>query len=151
MNGVSTKWIAENEAETEEIARKLAPMFPPGTVLALIGTLGAGKTRFVRALADVFGHPPETVSSPTYTLLHPYEDGERPIYHFDAYRLENGYQFMQLGPDEYFEAGGITVIEWADKIEEVLPPNHIEIRIEVLGETKRHFEVRYPDGWAPSQ
>lgn len=125
---------------TLRLGRILAETLPDGAVVALIGTLGAGKTRLVRAVAEYGGVESAAVSSPTFVLLHEYE-GDRPIYHFDAYRLADAGEFRRLGPDEYFEAGGLTFVEWADKFPEVLPDNRLEIVIEIVGESGRRFTV----------
>lgn len=126
---------------TERLGRLLAEHLPDGSVVALIGTLGAGKTKLVQAIAKHTGNDEATVSSPTFVLLHEYTDGNRPIYHFDAYRLESAEEFRRLSPDDYFEDTGLTLIEWADKFPQILPTNHLEIRIEPLGETARRVEL----------
>lgn len=128
-------------SETDRLGRLLAENLPDGSVVALVGTLGAGKTKLVQALAKHSGNAEETVSSPTFVLLHEYTDGNRPIYHFDAYRLESAEEFRRLSPDDYFEGLGLTLIEWADKFPQVLPVNYLEIRIELIGETKRRFQL----------
>ena len=126
---------------TDRLGQLLAECLPDGCVIALVGTLGAGKTKLVQAIAKYTGHSEETVSSPTFVLLHEYDDGDRPIYHFDAYRLEKAEEFRRLGPDDYFEGTGLTFVEWADKFPQILPANHLEIRIEPLGETSRRFHL----------
>ena len=128
-------------AATDRLGRLLAEHLPEGSVVALIGTLGAGKTKLVQSIAKHLGHAEETISSPTFVLLHEYLDGDRPIYHFDAYRLESAEAFRRLSPDDYFEGAGITLIEWADKFPQVLPANYLEVRIEPLGETARRFHL----------
>ena len=125
-------------AETDRLGRFLAQILPDGVVVALIGTLGAGKTRLVQAIAEASGVEPGTVSSPTFVLLHEY-DGNRSIYHFDAYRLSSSEEFLRLGPDDYFESDGLTFVEWADKFPDVLPEERIDIAIEILGDTGREF------------
>ena len=126
---------------TDRLGRLLAEHMPDGGVVALIGTLGAGKTKLVQAIAKYTGNDEGTISSPTFVLLHEYEAGERPIYHFDAYRLESAEEFRRLSPDDYFEGTGLTLIEWADKFPQVLPTNYLEIRIELLGETERRLHL----------
>jgi tRNA threonylcarbamoyladenosine biosynthesis protein TsaE len=126
---------------TDRLGRLLAENLPDGSVVALVGTLGAGKTKLVQAIAKYTGNEEETVSSPTFVLLHEYIDGERPIYHFDAYRLETAEEFRRLSPDDYFESSGLTLIEWADKFPHILPADHLEIRIEPLGETQRRVHL----------
>ena len=126
---------------TDRLGHLLAKHLPDGSVAALIGTLGAGKTKLVQAIAKHTGNAEETISSPTFVLLHEYTAGSRPIYHFDAYRLESAEEFKRLSPDDYFEDTGLTFVEWADKYPEVLPANHLEIRIEPLGETQRRVHI----------
>jgi len=126
---------------TDSLGRLLAESLPDGSVIALIGTLGAGKTKLVQAIAKYTGNAEETISSPTFVLLHEYEGGDRPIYHFDAYRLETAEEFQRLSPDDYFEGVGLTFVEWADKFPQILPTNHLEIRIEPFGETTRRFRL----------
>lgn len=140
MNEFSIEY--HNEAGTERFGQTLAETLAPGTVIALLGTLGAGKTRLVQAIAEALGHSGDSVSSPTFVLIHQYEYGDIPIYHFDAYRLENEAEFRRLGPDEYFESDGLSFIEWAEKVENALPFDRIEIRIDILSETARKFTIR---------
>jgi tRNA threonylcarbamoyladenosine biosynthesis protein TsaE len=123
------------------LGRLLADNLPDGGTVALVGTLGAGKTKLVQAIAKYTGNDEATISSPTFVLLHEYIDGNRPIYHFDAYRLESAEEFRRLSPDDYFEGTGLTLVEWADKFPQILPARHLEIRIELLGETKRRFHL----------
>src|SRR6516164_1264823 len=116
-------------AETEALGRRLAAHLFPGAVIALIGPLGAGKTNLVRAIAvglDISN--PAVVNSPTFVLIQEY-DARLPIYHFDAYRLASEAQFADLGVHEYFEGGGVCLVEWADKVPTCLPAERLEIRI----------------------
>jgi len=131
---------AQTEADTERLGRWLAELLPDGAVVGLIGTLGAGKTRLVRAVARACGVGPEEVVSPTFVLVGQYV-GERTIYHFDAYRLRDDDEFFELGADEYFDNGGLALVEWSDRIPESLPPDRFEIRMRVTGTTSRVFEI----------
>ena len=106
----------ENEQDTERLGAALAEVLPPGTVVALIGTLGAGKTRLVQAVAAALGVPRGSVTSPTFVLVNEYRQGRLPVYHFDTYRLKDDDEFLDLGPDEYFESDGLTFVEWADRV-----------------------------------
>jgi tRNA threonylcarbamoyladenosine biosynthesis protein TsaE len=133
-------FLASNESDTQRLGAALAKVFPPGTTVALIGTLGAGKTRLVQALAAGCGVPPETVVSPTFVLCQEYH-GRRTLYHLDAYRLKDDDEFLELGPEEYFASDGITLIEWADRVITCLPPQRLEIHIEVVGDTARQFRM----------
>lgn len=126
-----------NEDETQRLGAALAAVLPPGTVVGLIGTLGAGKTRLVQAVAAALGVPAGNVTSPTFVLVNEYRQGRLPIYHFDTYRLKDDDEFLELGPEEYFSGDGLTFVEWADRVEHLLPPDHVEIEIEVVGDTAR--------------
>ncbi len=131
---------AENETQTARLGAALAQALPNGTTVSLCGTLGAGKTRLVQAIAEASGVAPKTVVSPTFVLIQEYA-GRRPIYHLDAYRLIDEDEFLQLGPEEYFDGEGLTLVEWADRVEVCMPRDRIEIHIEVSGETTREFQV----------
>jgi tRNA threonylcarbamoyladenosine biosynthesis protein TsaE len=126
---------------TDQFGRFLAELMPDGGVVALAGPLGSGKTRLVQSVAEHCGVENGTVVSPTFMLIHEYNDGRCPIYHFDVYRLENEEEFRRLSPDDYFEGGGFVFIEWADKFPAVLPADYLEIRIEIINETDRRFHL----------
>lgn len=128
------------EADTERLGRTLADVLPGGCTVALVGPLGAGKTRLVQALASAAGVDRRDVVSPTFVLVHEYH-GRLPIYHFDAYRLRDDDEFLQLGAEEYFAGRGWVLVEWADRVERCLPVEYLEIVIHIgSGETRR-FEV----------
>ena len=139
-------FLAENLSDTDRLGAKLAELLPDGSVVALIGTLGAGKTRLVQAIAEASGVPKNTVTSPTFVLIREYDEGKRPIYHFDAYRLEGESEFRALGPDEYFDGFGLTFIEWADRVPNSLPVEHLTIEIEVLSADSRRFTISATGG-----
>jgi tRNA threonylcarbamoyladenosine biosynthesis protein TsaE len=136
----SINFVAEDLFGTDRLGRVLGETLPNGTTVALCGTLGAGKTRLVQAIAASQGIPRETVVSPTFVLCQEYY-GARTIFHLDAYRLDDQDEFMKLGPDEYFQSAGLTFVEWADRVSDCLPPNRIEIQIEVLEGDKRRFQI----------
>ena len=100
-----------------------------GDVVALVGELGSGKTWFVKGMAAGLGHPGE-VTSPTFTLAHEYEGGRLPLFHFDFYRLDHPDDLLALGWDDYLDAGGVVVAEWADRFPALVPPaaRWIELR-----------------------
>ena len=133
-------FTAADESATAAFGRSLAAVLPAGAVVALCGPLGAGKTRLVQAVAEAAGVDPRLVLSPTFVLIHEYR-GRVPIYHFDAYRLRDDDEFLQLGPEEYFDAGGWTFVEWADRVAACLPSERLEIRIEPTGVAARRFEI----------
>ena len=93
-------------------------------------------------MAAALGVPRGNVTSPTFVLVNEYAGGRLPIYHFDTYRLKDDDEFLNLGPDEYFDSAGLTFVEWADRVENLLPAERIEIEIEVTGETTRQMAVR---------
>ncbi len=132
---------ATTEDATQSLGAALAGALPEGSVVGLIGTLGAGKTRLVQAIAEASGVDRRDVVSPTFVFVHEYK-GRRPIYHIDAYRLKDDDEFLELGPDEYFESDGITLVEWADRVERCMPVERLEVEIRIDGESARTFALR---------
>jgi tRNA threonylcarbamoyladenosine biosynthesis protein TsaE len=133
-------YLSRSEADTERLGRLLGERLPNGAVVALDGPLGAGKTRLVQGIAAARGHDPLNVVSPTFTLVQEYR-GPRPVYHFDVYRLRDDDEFLNLGPDEYFYADGVSVVEWAGKVTDCLPAERLEITIRPVDETTRQFTL----------
>lgn len=131
---------ANDESATAAFGAALAEVLPAGTTVALCGTLGAGKTRLVQAIAEALGIDRRNVVSPTFVLVQEHQ-GHRKIYHLDAYRLRDEDEFLALGPEEFFESDGLVLIEWADRVENCLPKDRIDIHIEVTGPQSRRFEV----------
>jgi tRNA threonylcarbamoyladenosine biosynthesis protein TsaE len=138
MNRIT--FAAQTLADTDRLGTVLGEVLPAGTTVALIGTLGSGKTRLVQAIAMACGVRSEDVVSPTFVLCNEYH-GQRDIYHWDAYRLNDVDDFLQLGPEECFESEALVLIEWADRIVEALPTDRIEIHVEVTGDTTRTFQI----------
>ena len=131
---------AKDESGTAALGAALAEVLPPGTTVALCGTLGAGKTRLVQAIAESLGIDRGNVVSPTFVLAQEHH-GRRTIYHIDAYRLRDEDEFLALGPEEYFESDGLTLLEWADRVENCLPRDRIAIQIDVTGPDSRRFTI----------
>ena len=131
---------AADEAATRAFGAALAEVLPLGTTVALRGTLGAGKTRLVQAVAAACGVPEGEVISPSFVLVQEYS-GQRQLYHIDAYRLRDEQEFLELGPEEYFDSQAITFIEWADRVAQCLPQQRLEIEIEVTGPHSRRFAI----------
>jgi tRNA threonylcarbamoyladenosine biosynthesis protein TsaE len=130
-----------NPAATSEFGRRLGEQLFPGAIVALVGPLGAGKTHLVRAIAEGLGlRDGRAVTSPTFGLIHEYS-GRLPIYHFDVYRLRRVSEFLDLGVNEYFDSGGVCLIEWADKVASCLPPEHLLLEFEVTGESTRRLTL----------
>lgn len=137
--------------ETEQIASALASTLQGGECIALDGDLGAGKTQFVRGLVAGLGGDRRQVSSPTYVLLHIYNDAtssdERPapmrlpIYHLDAYRVSGADELEAIGFSELLEQGGVVVVEWARRIADLLPAQRIDVTIEPTSATARRITV----------
>lgn len=129
-------------AGTEAFGRRLGELLFPGAVVALVGTLGAGKTHLTRAIAEGLNvRNPAAVNSPTFVLIQEYA-ARLPIYHFDTYRLTGAREFAELGADEYLRGDGACVIEWADKVEPALPADHLRVEIEALTQFARRFSIR---------
>jgi tRNA threonylcarbamoyladenosine biosynthesis protein TsaE len=129
-------FISNSSAETEAIARRLADDLVAGSVLALKGELGSGKTLFTQGLVASL-ESDAAVTSPTFTIVHEYQGGRLPVYHFDFFRLENRESAAQLGLDEYFFSNGVSVIEWADRFPELIPEQARWISFEVKSEHQR--------------
>ncbi|MCC6123856.1 MAG: tRNA (adenosine(37)-N6)-threonylcarbamoyltransferase complex ATPase subunit type 1 TsaE [Pirellulales bacterium] len=131
-------YAADDESATAALGAALAEVLPGGSTVALNGTLGAGKTRLVQAIAEALGVERGTVVSPTFVLIQEYA-GRRMIYHLDAYRLKDLDEFLALGPEEYFESDGLVLVEWADRVAAGLPEAFLEIEIAATAETERRF------------
>jgi tRNA threonylcarbamoyladenosine biosynthesis protein TsaE len=131
---------SHGEQDTDRLGAALAARLPAGSVVALEGSLGAGKTRLVQGWAAALGIDPKEVSSPTFVLCHEHH-GRLDLYHFDAYRAKGPAEFWDLGIDEYYDAGGIVVIEWASRVAECLPASRWEIAIEIVGPDERRIQI----------
>ena len=118
-----------SEKDTFELGRKIGEEAGPGQIYTLDGDLGVGKTVFTKGLARGLGIR-EPVNSPTFTIVQEYRDGRLPLYHFDVYRIEDPEEMEEIGYDDYFFGEGVCLIEWAEKIRELLPEKVIRITIE---------------------
>jgi tRNA threonylcarbamoyladenosine biosynthesis protein TsaE len=132
---------ATSEEATARFGRALARALPAQMVVGLDGTLGAGKTRLVQAVAEACGIARRDVTSPTFVLVQEYH-GSRTIYHADAYRLRDEDEFLQLGLDEHFDEDVLVFVEWAERIAACLPVERLELRMAVTGEQTRRISVR---------
>ena len=124
-----------SETETRAIAARLAASLRPGAVLLLSGDLGAGKTAFVRGLAEGLGLSPDAVTSPTFTLVHEYRGGRLPLVHVDLYRLETA-DLAEIGLDDDLAAAGVIAVEWPERLARV-PAGVVRIHIEDAGGDSR--------------
>jgi len=140
----------ESVEETRALGTKLADALDAGAVLALYGDLGTGKTHLVKGIAEGLDIPPSSVRSPTFTILHTYENGRRPLYHFDAYRVQTPDEFVELGFEEYVHGDGITCIEWADRVESLLPAHTLRLSLSHVDTHRRRIALHRPHGRASS-
>jgi tRNA threonylcarbamoyladenosine biosynthesis protein TsaE len=128
------------QSETMALAATLALAIEDSTVISLDGTLGAGKSVFVRGFAMGLGIDPDLVTSPTFTLWQTYQ-GSKTLHHLDAYRLSDVNEFYDIGAEELFEMGGVVMIEWGQRIAEALPRDYLTIQLQVIDQTTRWIEL----------
>jgi len=136
--------LTNSESDTVREGESLGRTLGAGAVVALYGSLGAGKTAFTRGLAAGLGITMR-VSSPTFTIVNEYP-GKIPLFHFDMYRIENEDELFDIGWDDYVERGGVCAVEWSEKIPGALPPETIVVKIENLGGDLRRLEI---GGYSP--
>lgn len=133
--------------DTARLGRALGAVAQAGLVVGLRGGLGAGKTTFVRSVAEGLAVPdPRRVTSPTFILIQEYA-GRLPIYHFDTYRLNNVGDFVDLGASEYFQGDGVCLVEWADRVEEVLPLSRLDLEFAVTSDVSRRIRCISRGEW----
>ncbi len=126
--GLGEEWSClRTSEETVALGKQCGIQLSRGSVVALFGDLGAGKTTFVQGIAAALGIE-EPIQSPTFTYLHIYQ-GTMPLYHFDLYRMNGHFDFFSMGFEEYFDSDGITVIEWAERLGHTLPENALSIHL----------------------
>ena len=128
------KITTHSEEDTIEIAQNIESEKFPNMVICLIGDLGSGKTIFTKGFAEALGID-ENITSPTFNIIKEYTCGESNLYHMDLYRLDG--DVRNLGIEEYYEKGGVVIIEWADMIEDYLPEERLEIRFKIVDEDTR--------------
>ncbi len=133
------EYITTSPEQTEQIGAALAKQLLPGTVIAYLGDLGAGKTAFTRGLAKGLGAG-EPVTSPTYTIVNEYLSGRIPLFHFDMYRLHSADELFDIGWDDYLERGGICAVEWSENVAEAME-DPITVRIDKLDENRRRITI----------
>lgn len=119
----------KSEEDSAKLGRKIGEKAEPGSVLALIGDLGTGKTTLTKYIAAGMGVS-EVITSPTFNIVKEYRSGRIPLYHFDVYRIEDPEEMYEIGYEEYFYGDGLCVVEWADMIEELLPGDAAVIKME---------------------
>ncbi len=137
---METKILFSNSAEeTTKIAYDMAMDSKPGDIICLSGDLGVGKTVFTKGFAKGLGIT-EPVVSPTFTIVQVYEDGRMPLYHFDVYRIDDPDEMDEIGYEDCFFGQGVSLVEWAEKIEELLPENCT--RVTIKKDPEKGFDYR---------
>ncbi len=139
MSETMVTFHTESAGETEKLGERIGSVLEPGIVVALTGDLGAGKTTLTKGIARGLAVS-DLIHSPTFTLIHEHK-GRLPVYHFDLYRLDSPEQLDDLGYEDYFYGDGVSIVEWSEKAQELLPPDHIELRITGDGDC-RTFEIK---------
>ena len=132
------KYTSRSVDDTVRIAQDIESEKFPNMVICLYGELGSGKTVFTKGFASAM-EIEETITSPTFNIIKEYPSGELPLYHMDVYRLSESKE--DIGISEYFNKGGVTIIEWADLISDILPKDRLDIRIKIVDENKRVFYI----------
>jgi len=138
---MKTRMISKSLLETAQFAEEIAKKLTPGTLIALYGTMGSGKTTFAKGIISFLTEiQEETITSPTFTYMHLYETKTKDVVcHFDLYRLNNSEDFLMAGFEEYLHAPYITLIEWPERIEDLLIMPHKKIVLSVIDEETRSF------------
>lgn len=132
-------YLSKSEQETEELGRRLAEKLPDGTVVALYGNLGTGKTAFVRGMARGLGLSCR-VSSPTFTIVNEYI-GPRSLFHFDMYRLGGAEELFDIGWEDYLGRGAVCAVEWSENVREAFTGEEITVSIRRLSEREREITI----------
>ena len=127
------KYTCYDESETINLAENIESEHFANMVICLNGDLGSGKTVFTKGFAHGLGI--DEITSPTFTIIKEYQNGELPLYHMDVYRLEDTSE--EIGIEEYFDKGGVTIIEWSDMIKDILPEERLDIKFKITGENTR--------------
>ncbi|MBI3332761.1 MAG: tRNA (adenosine(37)-N6)-threonylcarbamoyltransferase complex ATPase subunit type 1 TsaE [Candidatus Omnitrophica bacterium] len=144
--------ISRSTVQTRRLGAMLARRLKPCDVVALTGEIGAGKTTFVQGIAEGLGVAAGSVASPSFVLVREYQ-GRIPLFHADLFRLDRLPEAQRVGLEEYYDGGGVTVIEWANRVPEILPEEYLEIRFEMIDPKSRRlnwvprgprYEARFP-------
>ena len=132
--------ICRNEKETFKLAKKFAKTLKGGEIVLFYGDLGAGKTTFTKGVAKALKIK-EPITSPTFTIVNEYHAGKIDLYHFDMYRLEDESEAFEIGIKDYFNKNGICLIEWPQRITNLLPKHYIKVNIDKLDDDTRRFLI----------
>ena len=147
--GTNTLKYSTSPEMTRRLGEKLGKKLSPGAVLALIGELGSGKTVFAQGILKGLGVKDRYMTSPSFVLIKEYK-ARLHVYHIDLFRLKSKEELNQLGIKEYLFGDGVTIVEWAEKVMDILPPEYLEVHFEVISARKRNIRIffnnwQYPD------
>lgn len=134
-------YTVANVADLSDVARDFLHTFQQHRIIAFYGSMGAGKTTFIKALCDALGVA-DTVNSPSFAIVNEYSvPGDGLIYHFDFYRLKNVAEAYDMGYEDYFYSGNYCFVEWPEKIDELIPQKHLKVTIEIVSDHERKISV----------
>lgn len=137
------KYVTKSPEETLELGCKFGRTLKAGTVVALVGELGTGKTIFTKGIAKALGVKDYThVDSPSFVIVKVYKSRRTPLYHFDLYRLRSAHDLDTVGYEEYFYSKGVSVVEWADRAPDILPEKHIGVKFKHRGKDRREINIK---------
>ena len=134
------KIITHNPEETIELGKKIAVTLLKGDVILLYGDLGSGKTTFTKGIGEGLGLKSSPINSPTFVLVREYK-AKLPIYHLDLYRLDRLEDIEGIGIEEYLYGDGVTIIEWAEKIKDILPKRYLSVKLKIKDKDEREIIV----------
>lgn len=137
-------FISKSEVETVEHGKEFGKQLPSGSFVALYGDLGAGKTQFVKGVCEAF-EVKEIVNSPTFTIVNEYH-GTLPVFHIDLYRIKNVDEIFGIGFDEFLESEGICLVEWAEKLDGIIPEKRYDVKMSVVDDSTREITVAFING-----
>ena len=137
----------ENLEQLSAAARQFIGIMGDNTVFAFYGAMGAGKTTFIRALAEALGVDPDEANSPSFSIINEYrsETTAELIYHFDLYRLESAEEAYDIGVEDYFDSGALCLLEWPERIEDILPDDTVAVKIEEQPDGSRLLTISTPE------
>jgi tRNA threonylcarbamoyladenosine biosynthesis protein TsaE len=138
------KFISKSEDETVRYGIDFAKRLRAGSFVAFYGDLGAGKTRFIKGICEAL-QVREIVNSPTFTIVNEYH-GTLPVFHIDLYRMTSTQEIFGIGFDEYLEAGGICLVEWAEKLNGLIPEKRFDVRMSLVDDNTREIDIAAVDG-----
>ena len=141
MSGIKLSFKTNSAEETIELGKKIGSMLKPGDIIAMEGTLAAGKTTITKGIAGALGIE-DNITSPTFCLISEYYGNKMPLYHMDVYRLDGPEDFLNLGVEELLYGQGVCIIEWSEKVKSVLPSKTITLSITPEDDGSRKIEIQ---------